>query len=81
MGTGEAVVAGSSNLPRHRCIYWSEEIRLMDVTAVGIVAMVLAGLAAGVHLFRRSGREQSWLERIESERRSHRLEPPAGTPR
>lgn len=50
----------------------------MDVTALAIIVMVLAGLAAGVHFWMRSGREQSWLERIESERLSHSLEPPRG---
>jgi hypothetical protein len=48
----------------------------MDATTLAIIVMVLAGLAAGVHFWRRSGREQSWLERIESERLSHSLEPP-----
>lgn len=50
----------------------------MDTTSLAIIVAVLAGLAAGVHFWRRSGREQSWLERIESERLSSSLEPPPG---
>lgn len=50
----------------------------MDLTLLVFGLMLLAGLAIGVKLWRRSGREVSWLERIEAERRAVRVqaEPP-----